>query len=442
MKINISLKSGIFIGFLLLLIVVSYLAPERSDQVKVISTFPATVCPAIGNDVSSIAGVASPKIGRRLIDGTSKKLAAGRTSQIPLPKSSILVEGNRSTAITFANKNWKAVVPCSVSNGQQWFVGGSAALTSKSVLFIVNSGFSDSNVTVDLYTPTGPVEAKNFLIPQNSTKKISLDTLAPGVDEIVVGVVTKSGRVSSFLFDERKKGLKSLGADFVTSSAEPSKQVRISSIPGLVSSLVGNGNSVNHFLRLFVPGKIDANIEVTINSNDGNFVPDGLADLKLESQKVLTIPLKSAPDGQPFSLEIGSDQPILASIFSNFTFGRSSEITWSTSSNPLSSWSANLTGSKPILSFTGKKIDVLIKASGVNGKKIEKSIKKNDFASWQSPVGLNKVEVIAKSQGVSGGVILLPLTGKIGISSIPMNNGSNLETASEPISDASVVTRR
>ena len=48
MKINISLKSGIFIGFLLLLIVVSYLAPERSDQVKVISTFPATVCPAIG----------------------------------------------------------------------------------------------------------------------------------------------------------------------------------------------------------------------------------------------------------------------------------------------------------------------------------------------------------------------------------------------------------
>jgi hypothetical protein len=244
------------------------------------------------------------------------------------------------------------------------------------------------------------------------------------------------------LFDERKKGLKSLGADFVTSSAEPSKQVRISSIPGLVSSLVGNGNSVNHFLRLFVPGKIDANIEVTINSNDGNFVPDGLADLKLESQKVLTIPLKSAPDGQPFSLEIGSDQPILASIFSNFTFGRSSEITWSTSSNPLSSWSANLTGSKPILSFTGKKIDVLIKASGVNGKKIEKSIKKNDFASWQSPVGLNKVEVIAKSQGVSGGVILLPLTGKIGISSIPMNNGSNLETASEPISDASVVTRR
>jgi hypothetical protein len=52
------------------------------------------------------------------------------------------------------------------------------------------------------------------------------------------------------------------------------------------------------------------------------------------------------------------------------------------------------------------------------------------------------VQVTALGKGISGGVILLPLEANIGISSIPMNNGANLETASEPISDASVITRR
>ena len=94
------------------------------------------------------------------------------------------------------------------------------------------------------------------------------------------------------------------------------------------------------------------------------------------------------------------------------------------------------------MTFTGDKIDVLIKANGINGRKIEKKITGKDFVSWQSPVGLNRLQIFANNKGISGGVILLPFTGNIGISTIPMNNGANLETASEPISDASVITRR
>jgi hypothetical protein len=57
--------------------------------------------------------------------------------------NSILIDGNSGTSLTFVNNNWKAVVPCYISNGEQWFVGGSGALTSKSILSIVNSGFSE-----------------------------------------------------------------------------------------------------------------------------------------------------------------------------------------------------------------------------------------------------------------------------------------------------------
>jgi hypothetical protein len=83
-----------------------------------------------------------------------------------------------------------------------------------------------------------------------------------------------------------------------------------------------------------------------------------------------------------------------------------------------------------------------VKANSVNGKKVEKKLSGKDFIAWQSPVGLNRLQVAALEKGISGGVILLPLEANIGISSLPMNNGGNLETASEPISDTSVISRR
>jgi len=419
----------------------TYFAPEKNDQVKLTSTYPATVCPAIGNKVSSIAALTNSKVNRRLVDGRSKKLNPGKSSVIVLTKEAVLVEGNAGTAITFANNAWKSVVPCSVSNGMQWFVGGSGALTSKSFLYIVNSGFSESVVDLEIFTPNGALEPRSVSIPQNSTKKLSVDSLIPGEDIIVIGVKTISGRVSSYLFDERKKGLKSLGADFIAPIGSSSKKVTISAISGLTRKLVSQANSASHSMRLLVPGKIDANISVTINSNDGNFVPIGLAELNVKSQRVLNIPLTFAPTNQAFSIIIDSDQPLLASVLSTFTYGKSSEIAWATAADDLAKWSVNLTGSRPTLTFSGKKINVAISATGINGKKITETVTGSNFAIWRPPVGLNRLQITANTKGISGGVIFLPEVGSIGSSYIPMNNGANLETASEPIADASVITR-
>ena len=424
-----------------LLAAATYFAPEKNDQVKLTSTYPATVCPAIGNKVSSIAALTNSKVNRRLVDGRSKKLNPGKSSVIVLTNEAVLVEGNAGTAINFANNAWKSVVPCSVSNGMQWFVGGSGALTSKSFLYIVNSGFSESVVDLEIFTPNGALEPRSVSIPQNSTKKLSVDSLIPGEDIIVIGVKTISGRVSSYLFDERKKGLKSLGADFIAPIGSSSKKVTISAISGLTRKLVSQANSASHSMRLLVPGKIDANISVTINSNDGNFVPIGLAELNVKSQRVLNIPLTFAPTNQAFSIIIDSDQPLLASVLSTFTYGKSSEIAWATSADDLAKWSVNLTGSRPTLTFSGKKINVAISATGTNGKKITKIVTGSNFAIWRPPVGLNRLQITANNKGISGGVIFLPEVGSIGSSYIPMNNGANLETASEPIADASVITR-
>ena len=441
---KITRNQAAYIGVAIILVLLaglSYFAPERDEQIKLTSSYPATVCPAIGNKVSSIAALTYSKIDRRLIDGVSKRLNPGKGNVIPLKNASLLVEGNPGTSLTFANNGWKSVVPCSVSNGEQWFVGGSGGLTSKSFLYIVNSGFSESAVDLELFTLNGPIESKLVTVPQNSTKKIAIDSLVPGEESIALAVKTRSGRVSSYLFDERKKGLKALGADFVAPVGQARKQVVIPAISGLFGKLSQNTNSVSHTLRLLVPSSIDANVDISVNSDDGKFIPVGLSQLNIKSQRVFNVPLAFAPTNQPFSLIIESDQPILASVLSNFSYGKSYEIAWATGADELSKWSVNLTGSKPTLTFVGERIDIQISATGTNGKKFEKKLTGSNFLVWRAPVGLNKLEVLANRNGISGGVIFLPEAGGIGSSYIPMNNGANLETASEPVSDARVISR-
>ena len=441
---KITRNQAAYIGVAIILVLLaglSYFAPERDEQIKLTSSYPATVCPAIGNKVSSIAALTSSKIDRRLIDGVSKRLNPGKGNVIPLKNASLLVEGNPGTSLTFANNGWKSVVPCSVSNGEQWFVGGSGGLTSKSFLYIVNSGFSESAVDLDLFTLNGPIESKLVTVPQNSTKKIAIDSLVPGEESIALAVKTRSGRVSSYLFDERKKGLKALGADYVAPVGQARKQVVIPAISGLFGKLSQNTNSVSHTLRLLVPSSIDANVDISVNSDDGKFIPVGLSQLNIKSQRVFNVPLAFAPTNQPFSIIIESDQPILASVLSNFSYGKSPEIAWATGADELSKWSVNLTGSKPTLTFVGERIDIQISATGTNGKKFEKKLTGSNFLVWRAPVGLNKLEVLANRNGISGGVIFLPEAGGIGSSYIPMNNGANLETASEPVSDARVISR-
>lgn len=440
-RVSINKKYVAVIVAVISLCLIAYAAPSRNEQVKITYSYPATVCPASYNKAPAIAALPNSKIGRRVIEGKNQKFSVKSAGAITLGTASLLVDGNPGTALTFSNNGWKAVVPCSVSTGEQWFVGGSGALTSKSILSIVNSGFSESAVEVEIYTPTGPIEINSVVISSNSTKNISIDTLAPGEDSLVIAVKTKSGRVSSFVFDERKRGLRSLGADFVAPVNAPTKLLTIPAISGLRGKMATNANSSTHSLRLMVPGTIDANVEVAINSNDGNFVPVGLGELAVKSQRVLNIPLTFAPEKQAFSIIVKSDQPILGSVLSTYAIGRSGEIAWATGVSELSRLTLNLTGSKPLVAFSGANINVTIDAVGTNGKKYKESIKGSNFAIWQAPVGLNRIQFVSRSSGTFGGIILQPEGVGLGSSYIPLNSGANLESASEPISDADVISR-
>jgi hypothetical protein len=111
-KRKFSQQIVLFPMVLILLASLSYYAPTQSEQVKVTSTYPATVCPAVGNKVPSVASLTNSKIQRRLINGISKTLNSGKKSLIALNNDALLVEGNPGTALTFVNSGWKSIVPC------------------------------------------------------------------------------------------------------------------------------------------------------------------------------------------------------------------------------------------------------------------------------------------------------------------------------------------
>ena len=67
---------------LLVLALISYLAPTRNEQVKITYSYPATACPAIVTKATAIAALPNSKNGRRLVDGKVKKFTAANANPL------------------------------------------------------------------------------------------------------------------------------------------------------------------------------------------------------------------------------------------------------------------------------------------------------------------------------------------------------------------------
>ena len=429
--------SAIFIVFL------SQIFSAKPEIKKYSENISPTICPSEPSGVNSVVYLSAKKRGVATIKKGERKFKAQKTSSISMGSEAKEIEGLGASPLLVAVKpqSWIALSQCTPAISEKWFVGGISTISSIGYFQFVNPNRSKAVIDLEIWSEDGKESNQSLVISSQSTRIVQLNSLITDKKFLAFHLIARAGRFSAVLFDERKKGLKALGADFVAPVGQARKQVVIPAISGLFGKLSQNTNSVSHTLSLLVPSSIDANVDISVNSDDGKFIPVGLSQLNIKSQRVFNVPLAFAPTNQPFSLIIESDQPILASVLSNFSYGKSSEIAWATGADELSKWSVNLTGSKPTLTFVGERIDIQISATGTNGKKFEKKLTGSNFLVWRAPVGLNKLEVLANRNGISGGVIFLPEAGGIGSSYIPMNNGANLETASEPVSDARVISR-
>ena len=427
-------KGAILTGAIILVLLTANLFDANTTSRQYSKSYPPVVCPPNPAGVTTATSVASKKTPFYRIGNKSTKLVDIKTLRYSSVSDPILLQTEGLTPVSFQSRKgvWAGSVLCTAPATSQWFVGGTSDVSSKGVINLVNSGLSVSIVDVFTWSENGEQAVKTVSLKANSSAVVKLDSLAPGDSNIVIKVVTRSGRVNSYLVDERVKGLQKLGGDSVNSISSPSRKFVITGIP---QQLV-NKKSPTHYLRLFVPGVADANFSLELLSSDGRFIPTGFNERKLVSGKVVELKLKPKVAKGAFAIKLTSDQPIVAAIRSRAISNGNSDFVWSTPSPALIPMQIAVGGLLPKIIFAGNTIAVDLRVQYSNGKVKEKSITGSDLVSWQVPNNAIAITILRAGVDNYAGALI---AAKSGYAFFPIATGAELTKVAIPSSNIRVL---
>lgn len=393
-------------------------------------SYPSVVCPSTLNGLASQVSVGSRSTKIHRVGSTSAKFVKSKALRFPIPTDPILVDAQGTTPVVWQSRqgSWAGGSICSSPAASQWFVGGSADITARGKLILVNSGLSESVADVNVWSGTSPVNSKAVSVKANSYELLGLDTLAPGESSIVIKVVSRSGRLNAFVVDERGKGLRTLGGDLVSPGVSPAKQLFIPAIP--LQPKVKNAPAQQ--LRLLAPGDADANVSVEVISGDGRFTPVGFDNITVKKGQVMNFPLSPSLASSVYGVRINSDEPIVAGAYANV----GKDFVWSSSVPALTPFTIAMTGMSPLLVFVGDDIKVELELSVAGGKKVSKSIQGNDIAFWRVPDNARNLSFIRVSANTYASALQASVNG---FGSIPLLAGSVLTKSAIPTANIRVL---
>jgi hypothetical protein len=354
-------------------------------------------------------------------------------------KAPAIIESQGATPVVWQIRKdvWAGATICSSLQNEQWFVGGAADVTSKGRIMLVNSGLSAAIVDLKIWNELGLQPAKPVTLKANSYSEIGLDLLAPGSRQVVVQAITRSGRVTSYMLDERGKGLRALGGDIINFAPSATKEIFIPAIPHTVKKVGKKSVELPHSLRLLVPGEIDARVSVKVLSDDGTFIPAGLENKLVKAGSVATLDLNPNLPASKFGIQISSDEPLVASVFSSTLAEGKSDFIWSTAVPALTKFTLATTGISPQLIFIGSSIRAEAQLFFNNGKRKQVIIRGSEIVTLKVPDGVRSVTFTKVGKGIYGAGLVAT---KSGYGYFPLAAGSLLTKSSVPLSNIRVLT--
>ena len=427
-------KGAILAAVITVVLLATNLFDANTSSRRYSKSFPAVVCPPNPAGVTTVTSVSSKKTPFYRIGNKSTKLVNIKTLRYSSVSDPILLQTEGLTPVSFQSRKgvWAGSVLCTAPVTSQWFVGGTSDVSSKGVVYIVNSGLSISIVDVFTWSENGEQAVRTLSLKANSSTAVKLDSLAPGDSNIVVKVVARSGRVNSYLIDERVKGLQKLGGDSVNSISAPARKFMITGIP---QQLVKK-KAPNHYLRLFVPGVADANFTLELLSSNGRFIPTGFNERKLVSGKVVELKLKPEVAKGAFAIKLTSDQPLLAAIRSRTNSNGNSDFVWTSPSPALAPLQIAIGGISPKIIFAGDSIAINLRIEFSTGKVKEESITGADLISWQVPNKAIAITVLSAGTDNYAGALV---AAKSGYAFFPIASGAELTKVAIPSSNIRVL---
>lgn len=400
-------------------------------------SYPAVVCPPTLNGLSSQISISSRKTQYQRLENRSSKTIPFKSLRYSVIKDSLVISAQGVTPVVWQSRSgsWAGGTICSGPTASQWFVGGTANVTTKGRLILVNSGLSDAIVDIQSYSENGKQPLKSVNLKAKSFMQLSLDSLAPGDKSLAVQVLPRSGRVNAFMIDEQGAGLKALGGDFVNSSAAALKSIVIPAIPNQISKK-GQKASSAHTLRILTPGDINTSFTVELLTADGRFVPVGLSSRAIEAGTVTEFALSPKISASSFAVRITSPDPVVAAISSTVVINGHKDFVWSSSTPPLTPLTLAVTGLSPLIAFAGDSISVQLEAKLVNGKIIKAKIKGSDIATWRVPANSRSISIISTNKDTYAAALVASANG---YGFIPVQAGSILAKVEVPNSNIRVL---
>jgi len=415
-------------------VAVAALVPQAKAHLTSHDSYSAVVCPGALGGSSERITLPAKNLPLRAVNGTSATLKPQKAMSIVGVHSPIFISGNPGSEVAFESISGSSTADtaCEVGGADQWFIGGSAGVTSQSVLEIINSGLSDSVVQIYPFNSKISLAPISLTIKANSDQQVKLASIVPGDESVALHIVTESGRVTSFLLDHRKSGLKDLGSSFVT-------PVESAATTSFISGLYGSSGKAVSMMRFLVPGNINAAVHLTVFSQDGTFTPVGFDSLAVTHQRIVDIALPKFAFSGPYGIEINSDQPILAATLTR-TSAASGDFAWANQLTPISRFRVNLGGVGGEFFFIGKSVALNAQWSDAKGKSQSILISGESSALWSpiGPLGLVTFTPLTK-EAMYGGAILSNGTG--GLNYLPLLANALVSGAQLPTPDIRTLAR-
>ena len=182
---------------------------------------------------------------------------------------------------------------CGAAAADAWLVGGATTPGRRARLLLANPTPAPAVVDVRLAGPKGPVDVpsgRGLVVAPGRVRAVLLDAAAPGLGQLAVHVIARSGRVTSLLHDSWLRGAVPAGTDDVLPSAAPSRHVVV---PGVV---VLPGGAAR--LRVAATGSDDAVVRYHLLGPAGDVEPPGTGVLTVPAGGVADVSLRWVRPGR------------------------------------------------------------------------------------------------------------------------------------------------
>ncbi|MCY7403881.1 MAG: DUF5719 family protein [Cryobacterium sp.] len=253
-----------------------------------------------------------------------------------------LVAGSQSQVATTDTIGGLAVAACAEAVSDSWIVGGSTDIGRTSLLLLSNPTTVLATVNVTVSGESGPIDApgaSGILVQPGEQRVISLAGLAPNVKSPVLHVESRGGQVAASLEQSSIRGIEPGGVEIIGTTATPATNqiiagVRVMAAVTDETVTTGEGfDAATPSIRVFVPGDAAATVQIGVTSADGTAAGTS-TQVDVEPGIATEIPLSPLASGS-FSVQLRSDEPIIASARTATDSAGGKDFGWFSASAPL-----------------------------------------------------------------------------------------------------------